>query len=133
MSLLCDRILQRNVIVSVIGLGYVGLPMAIALVRAGFTVYGVDINKEHIDTLREGKSYIQGINDSEIEAYIDKKLYVFESYDQLKEADAILICVPTPLLESKEPDLSYIQSSMTQILRVMKKNTLERSAKNPRK
>lgn len=124
MDTLCERVLQRNVIISVIGLGYVGLPMAIALVRAGFTVYGIDINTEHINTLKAGRSYIQGITDEQIAEVIEKKLFVFDTYDEVKNADAILICVPTPLRKSKEPDLSYIQDSMTQILRFIKKDTI---------
>lgn len=93
----------------VIGLGYVGLPMSLEFVRAGFRVVGIDLDQERCDALALGKSYIEDISDVELGGALRSGRFQASScMDALAEADAIFICVPTPLRKSKDPDLSAI-------------------------
>ena len=106
-----ERILSRKACVGIIGLGYVGLPLALAFARKGFQVLGFDLDPAKVDQLNSGESYIGHISS---ETVAEMRSYGFEAttqFDRLVQADAILICVPTPLTESREPDLSYVISS----------------------
>src|SRR5215510_2178728 len=91
MDSLLERIQSRRARVGVIGLGYVGLPLAVEFARAGFTVVGFDVDSRKTEQINNGRSYISDVREEE-----------------LAEADAIDICVPTPLRKTKDPDLSYI-------------------------
>lgn len=104
-----DAIQSHHARVAVIGLGYVGLPMAIAFAEAGFMVYGIDTSRERCNDLAEGQSYIVGVtNDEIINLTQSGRFQATSDFDCLSIADIILICVPTPLRKSKDPDLSYI-------------------------
>lgn len=95
--------------VAVIGMGYVGLPLAIAFGMADCEVLGLDVDEQKIQDLRAGKSYIKEIPDKEIkQLYDSKKLCPTTDFQQLRQADAVIICVPTPLTEAREPDMQYI-------------------------
>lgn len=101
--------------VAIIGLGYVGLPLAIAFVKKGYKVFGIDINEKRIEVLRNGKSFISDISDDEIVRLIDSKIFeATTDYSVLDKTDHIIICVPTPL-RNKEPDLSYVYSTINQM------------------
>lgn len=101
---------NQTAVVGVIGLGYVGLPLIDAYVSAGFTAIGFDIDVKKTNSLNEGKSYIAHIDHSTIQGWRDKNQFeATTDMSRLKEADVILICVPTPLSESRDPDLKYVE------------------------
>ena len=111
------KINNKSVKISVIGLGYVGLPRALTFCEKNIKVLGIDINKKKVNHLNAGRSYIGHINSETIHHALDRK-YLYPSYDfsLIKKVDAIIICVPTPLLgSSKAPDLSFIISTINSI------------------
>lgn len=108
-----------------IGLGYVGLPLAIEMVRAGFTVYGIDIDKKKVRSLEEGKSYIVDVRDEVIQrALRERKFYPTNDFVMLRKADTISICVPTPLSKSRDPDISFILTATEEIKRHLRPDQL---------
>lgn len=102
-----DRIRTRRAQVGIVGLGYAGLPLAIAFAEAGFDVTGIDLNDERVDAIRKRRSYLV---DVPVERYdgLDGKLQATSDYAAVSELDALTICVPTPLSKTRTPDLSYI-------------------------
>jgi len=99
----------RTARVAVIGLGYVGLPMAVAFARSGFPVVGIDVDPERCEALTSGRSYIEDLQDAELRTALQSgRLRASTDPDVLAEADVVLICVPTPLRKSKDPDMSAI-------------------------
>ena len=110
-SELKHKILTRQAQVGIIGLGYVGLPLALLYVGEKFSVTGFDIDTRKIDALSEGKSYIYRIPSEEIQEARKNGLVATGDFAKLGEMDAIIICVPTPLNEHHEPDLSFITST----------------------
>ncbi len=106
-----DRIKNRTAVVGIIGLGYVGLPLARAFSQNGFRVLGFDVDKAKIDKLMAGQSYIRQIPGSDIQQMREKGFEATDRFDRLDEPDAILICVPTPLTDAREPDLGYVINS----------------------
>ncbi|MCG2816821.1 MAG: nucleotide sugar dehydrogenase [Candidatus Aminicenantes bacterium] len=101
--------LDRDVLVCVIGLGYVGLPLVKTFLNKGFTVMGFDVDEEKVRLLNQGKSYIKHVTTDDLIPHIqNKKFTASTNPDVLSMADAILICVPTPLDEHRNPDLSYV-------------------------
>lgn len=107
-SELKSKIEQRQARVAIIGLGYVGLPLALLYCEQGFPVTGFDIDKRKVSTLTAGGSYIFRITPPEIQKARSQGFSATADYSQLESVDAIIICVPTPLNEYHEPDLSYI-------------------------
>ncbi|MFA5197635.1 MAG: nucleotide sugar dehydrogenase [Patescibacteria group bacterium] len=113
---LLNRIENREAKIAVIGLGYVGLPLAIEFAKAGFKVFGIDVSKEKVRELEGGRSYILDVPSEDVRAYSRKKLFkATTDFSVLKEVDAVSICVPTPLAKTKDPDLSYILSAVRQV------------------
>ncbi|WP_420335126.1 nucleotide sugar dehydrogenase [Roseibium sp.] len=109
---LIQRIEHRDYQIGIVGLGYVGLPLALAAVNAGFRVLGFDINENRVAQLNEGKSGIEHIEDQAIETAIRNNMFrATSTFSELSEPDAILIAVPTPLNKQREPDLSYVENS----------------------
>ncbi len=107
-----QKIRDKKAVVGVIGLGYVGLPLLNAFIKAGFTTMGFDIDQRKVDTLLKGQSYIKHIPAEMIANWLTLKQFEPTSdMSRLKEADCILICVPTPLNESRDPDMSYIEGT----------------------
>ena len=107
---------KKTAKIGIIGLGYVGLPLLKVFIEAGFQTLGFDLDEAKVNQLSAGKSYIKHVSDEWIQESVSQQK--FESTTDMKrlsEADAILICVPTPLTESREPDLRYIQSTGEQI------------------
>ena len=103
-----NKISQRQARVGIIGLGYVGLPLALLFTEQKFAVTGFDIDQRKVDTLAKGGSYIYRIPAEEIQAANSKGFTATSDYAQIEKMDAIIICVPTPLNQYHEPDLSYI-------------------------
>jgi UDP-N-acetyl-D-glucosamine dehydrogenase len=111
-----DKISQRTVRIAVIGMGYVGLPLATTFAEAGFEVTGIDVDQGKVDRANRGESYISDIPDSLLKSLIDTGRLNFTSdYAVLDEKDAIFICVPTPLGKTRDPDISYVISAAQQI------------------
>ncbi len=114
-SELKSKIEQRQARVAVIGLGYVGLPLALLYSEQGFPVTGFDIDERKVSTLNAGGSYIFRITAPEIQRARGQGLSATSDYSQLRGMDAVIICVPTPLNEYHEPDLSYITGTAESI------------------
>jgi len=114
---LLQKIHDKTAHVGVIGLGYVGLPLAVEFAKAGYKVTGIDINEDRIAELNRGENYIQDIDDQELADLVaNKMLQGSTDFSVVKELDAISISVPTPLNKQKDPDISYIVSVMDAIL-----------------
>src|SRR6266478_5744700 len=107
-SELKTKIEQRQARVAIIGLGYVGLPLALLYAESGFTVTGFDIDLRKVTALNSGTSYIFRITPPEIQRARSQGFSATSDYAELTTMDAIIICVPTPLNEYHEPDMSYI-------------------------
>ena len=122
---LLEMIEQRTARIGIIGLGYVGLPLAIHFGRKGFRVTGFDLDSKKIDKLLHGESYIKHIPADAIKELIDAKQFdVTIDFSRLNEADCILICVPTPLTEKLEPDLSYLLNTAETIAENLREGQL---------
>jgi len=106
-----SKIETRRANVAVIGMGYVGLPLALLYIGQKFPVTGFDIDRSKVDTLNEGGSYIYRIETSEIKGALSRGFSATSEYARLTGMDAVIICVPTPLDEYHEPDLSYIRAT----------------------
>lgn len=119
-----EKLLQRKAVIGVIGLGYVGLPIAVELANKGYSVIGIDINEQRVSQLKQGESYIIDVSSEEMGAVIESKLLVSTDFKMVENTDGILICVPTPLNEYKEPDVSYIVNVMDNIIPYISKDIL---------
>ncbi len=103
-----DKINNKSVIVGIVGMGYVGLPLGLAFAAKNIKVLGFDLDEKKVKLLTQGKSYIKHISEKKIkEAVKSGKLKTTTDFSRLPEVDAIIICVPTPLDEHREPDMSY--------------------------
>jgi UDP-N-acetyl-D-glucosamine dehydrogenase len=110
------RIADRSLCVAVIGLGYVGLPLAASFAEAGFRVTGIDVDQQRVEQAGRGESYISDISNKTLgELIAADRLQFTTDFALLDGADAIIICVPTPLLKTRSPDLSYIISAAQQV------------------
>ncbi|MFQ5787484.1 MAG: nucleotide sugar dehydrogenase [Thermodesulfobacteriota bacterium] len=124
-SNLLYKIKKREAIIGIIGLGYVGLPLVIHFGQQGFKVIGFDVDERKVDMLFKGKSYIKHIQMEHINEKIkDGKLDVTVDFNRLREADCILICVPTPLTDKMEPDLSYVLDTTKYISENLRKGQI---------
>lgn len=113
---LIKRIERREAKLGVVGVGYVGLPLAVEFAKRGFNVTGFDVNQERIDLVSSGTSYIQDIESGEVARLVEGRLLSATSnFEQLKKMDAISICVPTPLGKTKDPDMSHVMSAAREI------------------
>src|SRR5712664_38526 len=102
---------NRTANVGIIGLGYVGLPLALLFTEAGFPVTGFDVDSQKVGKLSRGESYIYRVPSTEIQIARAKKFSATVNYSDIADMDAVIICVPTPLNEQREPDLSYITNT----------------------
>ena len=103
------KLRDKTAVIGIVGLGYVGLPLAVSFAEAGFEVLGFDIREENVESVNLGHSYITDVDSESIKTAIaDKRLEATTDQSRLKEVDVICICVPTPLTKTKEPDLSYV-------------------------
>lgn len=119
-SQLIEKFNQKNATVSILGLGYVGLPLAVVFAEAGFNVIGIDPIQAKVDELSQGKSYVIDVP-SEVIARLIKsgKLKATTDFSALKQADAVSICVPTPLRKTGDPDLSFIVSATEELAKYL--------------
>jgi UDP-N-acetyl-D-glucosamine dehydrogenase len=110
-----SRIAARSATVGIIGLGYVGLPLARAFTQSGFPVLGFDIDPAKVAALQRGESYIGHISALTVRQMRERRFEATDRFERLGEPDAVIICVPTPLTEAREPDLTYIVNSTRSI------------------
>ena len=111
-----DRIASREARIGVIGLGYVGLPLALEFARKGFHVTGIDVNDTKVETLRKGASYIEDVPSAAVKELRDRGVFEATSdFKALARCDVIHVCVPTPLTRAKDPDVSHMASAMEEI------------------
>ena len=121
---LLGKIESNNFLVGIVGLGYVGLPLAVTFARNSVKVLGLEKNERKAESVNAGKNYIGDVNDEELASVVSKGLLsATTDFSKIKVCDAILICVPTPLDVFKKPDMSYIESSCIDIGKFMKKGT----------
>src|SRR5438067_2066758 len=124
-QLLSEKIRTRRARVGVVGLGYVGLPLAVEFAKAGFSVTGIDISEEKTRRVNAGDSYIGDIPTQTLAPLVEAgKLRATTDFSAVLELDTINICVPTPLRKTKDPDMSYIVSSCQEISRHFHAGTL---------
>lgn len=113
---LANKIKAKTARVGVVGLGYVGLPLAVEYAKAGFSVTGIDVQNSKVDSINAGTSYIQDVAEHEVnELVADKKLRATTDFSVISELDTINICVPTPLRKTKDPDMAFVVAATEQI------------------
>jgi UDP-N-acetyl-D-glucosamine dehydrogenase len=113
---LADRIRNHNAHLTIIGQGYVGLPLAMEFARAGFRVTGLDTDQDRITALNSGRSYIPDVEQADLASVLHAGRYEASSdFSVLQESDIVVICVPTPLRKSKDPDISYVVAAAEQV------------------
>ncbi len=122
---LIERIVERRARVGVIGLGYVGLPLAVEFAGAGFDVTGFEVSAEKVASINDGASYIQDVSGDDVKTLVaGGRLRATEDFGLLASCDAIIVCVPTPLNKTKEPDISYIVSAVDRIVETLRPGQL---------
>jgi UDP-N-acetyl-D-glucosamine dehydrogenase len=115
-KLLLQRLGDRTAVIGVIGLGYVGLPLALRFSEAGYRVVGFDIDPEKVRALAEGRSYIERIPAGSVQSAVGRGFVATTDYAGARECDALIICVPTPLYENREPDLGFVLGTVEALL-----------------
>lgn len=119
------KINKKEIIVGVVGLGYVGLPLAVEKAKAGYKTIGFDIQNEKVEMVNKGINYIGDVVDKELKQLVETgKLSATTNYSFVKDVDFIAICVPTPLDEYQQPDISYVRDSAIEIARYLSKDTM---------
>lgn len=120
-----EKLLAREATLGVIGLGYVGLPLAVEKAKAGFKVYGFDVQKEKVDMVNAGKNYIGDVVNEDLEALVKAgQLVATANFADAVKCDCVCICVPTPLDAHQQPDISYVRSSTESIMPYVHKDML---------
>ncbi|HET6261749.1 MAG TPA: nucleotide sugar dehydrogenase, partial [Chloroflexia bacterium] len=115
-EMLAEKISSRTATVGIIGLGYVGLPLAVEFAHAGFSVIALDIDGRKVEEIKAGRSYMKDVTGDAISSAVQSgRLHATTDYRALREVDTISICVPTPLRKTKDPDISYIVSATESI------------------
>lgn len=122
---LLKKIADKDLTVGVVGLGYVGLPLAVEKAKAGFKTIGFDVQEEKVDLVNAGHNYIGDVVDSDLKSLVEKgMLKATTDFSFVKDVDFIAICVPTPLDSHQEPDISYVKSSAESIAKYLTKGTM---------
>ena len=117
MKKLIEKIENRTARIAVVGLGYVGLPLAVEFASKGFNVIGIDVSSEKVKKVNAGRNYIQDIDDALLEKLVkEKKIFATSDFSVMKNIDCVSICVPTPLSKTGDPDISYMISARDAIM-----------------
>lgn len=124
-DILLKKIEEKTIVVGVVGLGYVGLPLAVEKAKAGFKTIGFDIQSQKVDMVNAGHNYIGDVVDKDLKKIVETKMLTATTdFSFVKEVDFIAICVPTPLDEHQQPDISYVKNSTIEIAKYMKPGTM---------
>ena len=119
-ELLLNKIANRQIVAGVVGLGYVGLPLAVEKAKAGFKTIGFDVQQEKVDLVNSGHNYIGDVVDSDLKRLVDEgMLRATTDFSQIGQVDFVAICVPTPLDAHQQPDISYVESSTRSIAKYL--------------
>ncbi|HQJ74766.1 MAG TPA: nucleotide sugar dehydrogenase [Bacteroidota bacterium] len=120
-----EKIISKKAVIGVVGLGYVGLPLAVEYANKGFKTYGIDVDKKKIDSLKKRINYILDIPKEDFDKAISSGNFsATDNYSIVKDLDVIFICVPTPFTKNKEPDISYIVDASKNIAKYLKKDKI---------
>lgn len=115
-EILSNKIASRDIVAGVIGLGYVGLPLAVEIAKAGFKTIGFDIEKRNTDSVNQGHNYIGDVSDSDLKKLVGNgMLAATTDFSEIGKVDFVAICVPTPLDAHRQPDMSYVKTAATSI------------------
>lgn len=124
-NIILEKIKKKDVIVGVVGLGYVGLPLAVEKAKAGFKTIGFDVQDDKVALVNEGQNYIGDVVDNDLKELVDNgMLSATTDFSFVKDVDFIAICVPTPLDSHQQPDISYVRNSTIEIAKYLKKGTM---------
>src|SRR5574344_1324163 len=119
-ELLLKKIADRKIVAGVVGLGYVDLPLAVEKAKAGFKTIGFDVQKSKVDSVNAGHNYIGDVVNADLKKLVEEgRLKATEAFSFIKEVDFVAICVPTPLDEHQEPDISYVKSSAESVAKYL--------------
>lgn len=122
---LLKKIEEKSIVVGVVGLGYVGLPLAVEKAKAGFKTIGFDVQDEKVKLVNEGHNYIGDVVDSDLKELVENKMLTATTdFSFVKDVDFVAICVPTPLDAHQQPDISYVKSSTEAISKYLTKGTM---------
>lgn len=122
---LLKKIEEKSITVGVVGLGYVGLPLAVEKAKAGFKTIGFDVQDEKVNLVNEGHNYIGDVVDSDLKELVENKMLTATTdFSFVKDVDFVAICVPTPLDAHQQPDISYVKSSTEAISKYLTKGTM---------
>lgn len=113
---LIKKLENKSAVIGVIGLGYVGLPLSLRFSEAGYKVLGFDIDEEKVEQLNSGKSYFQNYGDELVSAAVKGGFEATADFSRVADADALILCVPTPLKENRTPDISFVTKTMDSLL-----------------
>ncbi len=114
---LLEKLHSRQALIGIVGLGYVGLPLSLTYAEVGYRVLGLDIDQSKADAINEGQSYIEHIDSERVaQASQEQRFEATSDFARAAEADALILCVPTPLNQYREPDLSFIRATMAALL-----------------
>lgn len=120
-----EKIKNKEIIVGVVGLGYVGLPLAVEKASAGYKTIGLDVQQDKVDLVNKGHNYIGDVIDDDLKSLVAKGvLSATSDFSFIKDVDFIAICVPTPLDVHQQPDITYVENSAKEIAKYLKKNTM---------
>lgn len=117
---LIEKLNNKTAVIGILGLGYVGLPLMLRYSEVGYKVLGIDVDQKKVDMLNEGESYIEHISSSLISNSIASGFSATTDFSRVSEADALILCVPTPLNKYREPDLSYVTGTMDATLKYLR-------------
>lgn len=123
-GLLKKKIENKTAIIAVLGLGYVGLPLALAFIEKDFIVIGIDTDEKKIKKLKKAKTYLDDVSNLQIKNALTKKFQPSNNFENLKKADVIIVCVPTPLTFDRSPDLSHLLSATEEIKKFFQRGQL---------
>ena len=119
-ELLLNKIANHEIVAGVVGLGYVGLPLAVEKAKVGFKTIGFDVQQEKVDMVNQGHNYIGDVVDSDLKRLVDERMLTATTdFSKISKVDFVAICVPTPLDAHQQPDISYVESSTRSIAKYL--------------